>query len=156
LESSRLTTYHKTTYPHRKRTIRLRGSFEDNGKYIRCWNCHFIVNVDRDLGDPERSGNYETDAYVYAQPLYLGGKPPVDVIKIPDVVNEFVLATEELDTIGGVIEEDTGHQRIVYQITLMEKLDTIGTIIDPNATYYTPRLPQVSKGCPFCGCTNLL
>lgn len=117
MESSRLTTYHKTTYPHRKRTIRLRGSFEDNGKYIRCWNCHFIVNVDRDLGDPERSGNYETDAYVYADPLVTGGTSPV---------------------------------------SLMEEVSTIGTIIDPNATYYTPRLPQVSKGCPFCGCTNLL
>jgi len=122
LERGRYTNYSTTRTPHRKRTIRVSGSFEDRNKYIRCWNCGFIVDTERDLGDSERSGNYETDAVVYAQPLNFGGTNP---------------------------------------ISSMDRLDTIGTIIkngpdgNPITDYYTPRLPEVAKGCPLCGCTNL-
>jgi len=122
LEVSRHTTYHKMRLPSRKRTIRLRGSFEDANKYIRCWNCGAILNVDRDLGDPERSGNYETDAVVFAQPLNLGGVNPISVM-------------DELDTIGTIIKQDAAGNNIT--------------------DYYSPRLPEVSKGCWLCGCTNL-
>ena len=35
-----------------KRTISLRGKFEDRGKYYRCWNCGFINDSNRrGLGD---------------------------------------------------------------------------------------------------------
>jgi hypothetical protein len=101
----------------------LRGSFEDNGKYIRCWNCGFIVNIDRDLGDAEHSGNYETDVSIQAQGLAMGGTNPVSIM-------------EELDTIGTIIEN--------------------GADGNPITDYYTPRLPEVSRGCPFCGCVNLM
>ena len=38
----------------RKRRIPLRGSFEDEGKYYRCWNCGFICNIERDaFGEDE-------------------------------------------------------------------------------------------------------
>lgn len=68
MERGRYTVYHQSRYPTRKRRISVPGSFEDKNKYIRCWNCGFIVNVDRDLGDNERTGNYETDAIVASQP----------------------------------------------------------------------------------------
>jgi hypothetical protein len=46
-------------------------------------------------------------------------------------------------------------------ISTMDGLGNIGTIIEQDAAgnditdYYTPRLPEVSKGCWFCGTTNL-
>lgn len=33
--------------PHKKRTIRIPGSGDDDGKWFRCWNCGFINNIDR-------------------------------------------------------------------------------------------------------------
>jgi hypothetical protein len=123
VERGTYTTYHKTRLPKRKRTIRLKGSFEDKGKYIRCWNCGFIVDTDRDLGDPERSGCYQTDATVYAQTLGMGGSNVESTL-------------DGLDMIGVLIQNDnTG---------------------SPITSYYTPRLPEVSKGCPLCGCSNLI
>jgi len=101
----------------------LSGSFEDKNKYIRCHNCGFTVNTERDLGDSGTSGNYETDALVYSQSLVMGGDST---------------------------------------IMIMDRLGMAGTLIlnDANGNsvtdYYTPRLPQVNKGCPFCGCTNLI
>jgi len=68
LEKGRYTVYQERKYPTRKRRINVPGSFEDKGKYIRCWNCGFIVDLDRDLGDPNRSGNYETDTIIESQP----------------------------------------------------------------------------------------
>lgn len=44
-------------------------------------------------------------------------------------------------------------------ISTMDGLGSIGTIIEQDAAgnnitdYYTPRLPEVSKGCWFCGTT---
>jgi hypothetical protein len=90
--------------PKRRRRITLRGSFEDKGKYIRCWNCGVTLNVDRDLGNPERSGNYETDAYVYAQTLNYGGKNPISTL-------------DELGAIGVVLELDHNSDEITDYYT---------------------------------------
>lgn len=123
MEQSRYTTYHKTRIPKRKRTIRLQGSFEDRGKYIRCWNCGFIVDTDRDLGDPEHSGNNPIENTVPSYSLYDTGTPTKSSL-------------DTLDAIG------TG----VY----------IDNIINTYTNYKTVYFPNVSRGCPFCGCTNLL
>lgn len=34
--------------PRKKKTNRLPGAFEDDGKYYKCWNCGFICNATRD------------------------------------------------------------------------------------------------------------
>lgn len=40
--------------PHEKRTIKIQGAKEDDGKWYRCWHCGFINNVDRNaVGDGE-------------------------------------------------------------------------------------------------------
>ena len=122
MERGRYTSYSQRQTPHRKRTIHLSGSFEDRNKWIRCWNCGFIVNVDRDLGDPEQSGVEITDAIVQAQTLEMGGTAPN-------------CSMDNLDMVGTLIKEDAS-----------------GTAI---TDYYTPRLAQVSRNCPFCGCGNL-
>lgn len=59
--TSRFRKYFRTTLRKRKRKIKVWGVDEDTGKYIRCWNCGFIVNVDRDLGDPDRNGTVFSD-----------------------------------------------------------------------------------------------
>jgi hypothetical protein len=122
LERGRYTTYATRKLSGRKRTIQLSGSFDDHGKYIRCWNCGFIVNVDRDLGDPERSGNYQTDVIIASQSPTGSGTTPICTI----------------DKLGSAV-------------VLIEN----GADGDPITDYYTPRLPEVARGCPLCGCTNL-
>lgn len=122
MERGRYTSYSQRQTPHRKRTIHLSGSFEDRGKWIRCWNCGFIVNVDRDLGDPEQPGVEITDAIVQAQTLEMGGTAPN-------------CSMDNLDMVGTLIKQDAS-----------------GTAI---TDYYTPRLAEVSRGCPFCGTNNL-
>ena len=45
-----------------KRTIPIRGIWEDKGKYFRCWNCGFVCDSQRDsLGD---HGGVTTGTYV--------------------------------------------------------------------------------------------
>lgn len=122
MDKGRYTAYSTTRLPKRKRTIALPGSFEDSGKWVRCWNCGFIVNVDRDLGNQESAGNYETDFYFEAVSPAGSGESPIIVM-------------DTLDQVGPCI---------------VNGLDG-----DPVTDYYTPRMPQVSKGCPLCGCANL-
>jgi hypothetical protein len=96
----------------------LRGSFEDSGKYARCYNCGFIVNLDRDVGDPERANLKITDAIVKAQTLEMGGTNPISTL-------------ETLNGVGVMLENNAAGSAIT--------------------DYYTPRLPTVNRGCPFCG-----
>ena len=129
MERGRYTSYSTHKTPHRRKNIRLSGSFEEKNKWIRCWNCGFIVNTERDLGDPEHSGVLitdtgvsVTDAIVEAQTLCMGGSDP----------------RGSIDTLNGV--------------GTMIMNDASGTAI---TDYYTPRLASAIRGCKFCGCTNL-
>ena len=38
--------------PKRKKTIPLKGSLEDSGRYFKCWNCGFICDANRDKIGP--------------------------------------------------------------------------------------------------------
>lgn len=78
--------------------------------------------MERDLGDPERSGNYETDAVAVSQAETVDG-------------DDSAIGLDTLDMVGAMMENDPAGDAI--------------------ADYYTPRLPEVGRGCPFCGCTNL-
>lgn len=81
METSRYTRYSTTRFPKQKRTIRLQGSFEDRNKWIRCWNCGFIVNTERDLGDPEHAGTYQTDVNVDSPNPMGSGTDPIITIE---------------------------------------------------------------------------
>ena len=122
MDQSRYTTYSTTRLPKKKRRIALPGSFEDSGKWVRCWNCGFIVNVDRDLGNPEKAGNFETVQILEAvSPVGSGNDPSIGL--------------DVLDQVGTCVKNLSGD-------------------IAPDS-YYTPRVPQVSRGCPLCGCGNM-
>jgi hypothetical protein len=123
LEKGRYTTYSTKHWPTRRRRIDIPGSFEDKGKYIRCWNCGFIVDTDRDMGDQNQSGNYETDMVVESQSRTGSG-------------SDTLISMDTLGMVGVLLKND-------------------GQDGNPVTKYYTPRIPQVSKGCPLCGCTAL-
>jgi hypothetical protein len=91
VEQGRYTRYFKTRLPKRKKTIRVPGSFEDKNKYLRCWNCGFIVNTERDLGSSDRDGNYCEDFAVEGQAVSGNGVDPI-------------LGMETLDGVGIVLE----------------------------------------------------
>jgi len=91
LDRSRYTDRTTTRLHSRKRTIALPGTGEDSGKWIRCWNCGYIVNVERDMGDTERSGNYEADFPFEALPPSYYGTEPVIVLETLNQVGTVIL-----------------------------------------------------------------
>ena len=51
---SKYTVIKQTRVPRKKRTIKVYGSGDDDGKWYRCWHCGFINNIDRNIvGDGE-------------------------------------------------------------------------------------------------------
>jgi hypothetical protein len=122
VEQGRYTRYSKSKLPKRKRTIRVPGSFEERNKYVRCWNCGYIVNTERDLGSSDRDGNYSEDFPVYGVAVANSGNSPL-------------LGLDTLNNIGIILQN--------------------GADATADTDYYTPRMPKVSHGCPFCGVTNL-
>ena len=110
------------------------GSFEDSNRYIKCWNCGFIIDTNR-LSAGDGSGivvedfDFEPDRYVSDYEKYWHG-----------------------------LESDlTG---VNYDIT-MDTPCSAGCILlngpDGNVvtSFYTPRTAKAGSGCPFCGTRNL-
>ena len=114
--------------PRKPRSRQVWGAFEDTGVYMRCWNCNFIFNRDRDAqgggGDDQGDGRQFTDAISVSE----YGADPLGRIEIDNNPNQHML-----DAV--LIQEDGS-----------------GNPIEP---LYTPRKVDVSGGCPFCGTRNL-
>jgi len=66
-DRGRYTAYERSKIERRKRTIRLPGDFEETNQFVRCWNCGYTVDLSTDVGSPDRTGNYETDAVIPSQ-----------------------------------------------------------------------------------------
>ena len=49
-DTSRYRPYHTKRLTGKRRVIRVWGVDEDTGKYQRCWNCGFIVDMTRYQG----------------------------------------------------------------------------------------------------------
>jgi hypothetical protein len=47
--------------PRHKKSKRVIGSFEDYGRYLKCWNCGFLIDTKRGLGAGDGSGIQVTD-----------------------------------------------------------------------------------------------
>jgi len=61
MADSRYNKTSTTRLPRQKRVKYLRGSGDDEGLYVKCWNCGFPVKIDRDLGDADHAGISVTD-----------------------------------------------------------------------------------------------
>jgi hypothetical protein len=125
MEQSRFYQYSTTRIPKRKRTVRLQGSFDDRGKYIRCWQCGFIVDTQRDLGNPGKTGGYVDEAEYSETEIRMSGN------------NKLYLDANGYNQFG---------------VGPLIKLKPDGTAI---TDYYVPKISRVSMGCPLCGVTNL-
>lgn len=126
MERNRYATYDRRKQPRLKRRIRVEGSFEDRGKWSRCWRCGFILNADRDFSGSEDGGSYSTVAIIPASSPVGGGDE-----------KSAILSADIFPSIGSVTNQN--------------RFDVDGDFIP----YYEPQLTQVSQGCPFCGTTNL-
>jgi hypothetical protein len=117
----------KTPILKRKRVRKIHGAFEDRGKYFNCWVCGAINSTERNISS-DGYGNEGTD-FITKQ-----GTP-----------------SEQYQDLG----REAG-------LTLnIEFFGEVGTIVklgldgNPISTYYTERHVENSKGCWFCGSTNI-
>jgi len=47
--------------PRHKRSKRLFGAEEDRGRWLKCWNCGFLIDTNMGLGSGDESGIRVTD-----------------------------------------------------------------------------------------------
>jgi hypothetical protein len=129
VEQSRYGKYRQRRTPRHTRSKRLQGSFEDRNRWIRCWNCQSINDLNRLSGDPERAGN-----------IYLDDIEPstVPILQGDDQVNGYSTALNLACTI--------------------ETLDQIGTLMELSSDGVTPVpvtlrevIAETPRGCFFCG-----
>lgn len=122
----------RTPIEKRKRVRKIYGAFEDNNKWFYCWNCGAINNVDR---------NACADGY---------GATGIDFPTTQNSESQFRPQEQYVD-LG----------RETSQTLNIEFPSDIGTSIklgpdgQPIETYYTERTVVISKGCWFCGVTNI-
>jgi hypothetical protein len=78
--------------PKHKRSEKLYGSYEDSNKYIKCWNCGFILDITKVItGDG--SGIQLTDATPsYVSPVFGGSE---GLITINEISADYILLQED-------------------------------------------------------------
>ena len=84
MEQSRYGKYKVRKLPRHRRSQELPGSFEDKGKWYKCWHCGQIINIERENGDPERDGLYYTEG-ISPSPNPVGSGDPLNVLSTMDV-----------------------------------------------------------------------
>ena len=129
MEQSRYGTYRQSRTPRHPRSKMLQGSFEDRNRWIRCWNCQSINDLDRLSGDPERAGN-----------IYLDDIEPstIPILQGDDPINGYSIALNLACT--------------------FDTLDQVGTLMELSPDGVTP-LPvtlrevkvETPSGCWLCG-----
>jgi hypothetical protein len=43
--------------PRHRRSVRLSGAEEDTGRYLKCWNCGFLIDTQLGLSGTDGNGN---------------------------------------------------------------------------------------------------
>jgi hypothetical protein len=122
----------RTPLEKRKRVRKMYGAFEDNNLWFYCWHCGAINNVDR---------NAASDGY---------GNQGIDFITYQDTDSVFRPQEQYVD-LG----------RPALNTLNIEFFGEVGSIMlmGPDGLalpiYYTERRVEISKGCWFCGVTNI-
>ena len=121
----RYTRAYKRVLRKRSRTIPVRGTGDDEGKWYKCWNCGFYCKVDREAlgGANSSSGNTHT-TYAHESP-HTGVKENDDLALKPVMRGP--------DKIAVVLE--------------------LGSDGKPKPIRHDFK-SDISTGCPFCGCRN--
>jgi hypothetical protein len=73
LEQSKYGHYSRSSVQRHQRSPSLPGSFEDSGRWYRCWNCRFVYDLNKVGGNPDQDSRYQTEAIYPAYPPTLGG-----------------------------------------------------------------------------------
>jgi hypothetical protein len=90
--NSRYIRTQRTRLPRHQQSKRLPGSFEDKNRWIKCWNCGFVIDKDR-LTKSDQMAFSITDYPVENTEVRMSG----------DELNIF-LTQDGLDTVGTMIE----------------------------------------------------
>jgi hypothetical protein len=76
---SRFTRTIKWKLPRHRRSTRIFGAFEDRGRWLKCWNCGFLIDSNLGLGAGEGSGVLVTDAPT-PNPSFVGQGEPLQCL----------------------------------------------------------------------------
>ena len=111
-----------------KRTIPIKGTWDDDGRYFRCWNCGFVVDSKRDrLGDERSDDGTSYEDYANQAQGAQGDGDPLSVAPV-------------LRMIGGSNSVNT---------LVALAVGTDGAIQPPTHSH-----KLVGSGCPFCHTLN--
>jgi hypothetical protein len=98
--------------PRKPRSKYVPGSFEDSNKYVRCWNCGFIIDLSTVEATGNTDGNVFTD-FVIAQDTYEIQNPIMSELLVDMIGHESVLVN--VDAQGLPIATYTPRESIAYR-----------------------------------------
>ena len=124
----------KSRLPQHRRSRRVWGAEEDTGRFLKCWNCGFLIDTHLGLSTGDGSGLSYGDRALYTDRI----RPSADRYFPSDLR-------------GGVTQLYWDNPFILGTIP---KNGMDGT--PASVSTYTPRLVDVAPGCcPLCGTRNL-
>jgi len=151
----------KRRLPKRSRTRPVYGKGDDKGRYFRCWNCGFICDKERDeLGDADSdAGDNHTDYHNITPIDPYTSKSEQRALYLRDhnhiLMKRFLtdgysenLYDYLVDDEGNYLVDDESNYYGDFVVT--RGTDEEGELVTITHGYTT----NVTRGCPFCGCTN--
>jgi hypothetical protein len=133
MEQSRYGKYRQRRTPRHPRSKYLQGSFEDRNRWIRCWNCQSINDLNRLGGAQEKAGNIYFDDIEPSEIPILQGDDPIN-----------------------------GYFTSLNLACTLDTLDMCGNLMELGPDGVTPKpveirevVAQANRGCWFCGESDL-
>ena len=170
----------KSHSPRHHRSRRLPGAEEDSGRFLKCWNCGFLIDTHAGLASSDTNGLSYGDRIAKTDrrrpserpSRYVGTLTTITLTTGAGILTELsgVLLAEDgtplLTELGGSSSSSTSTTLEIVDIGTQLYLDTLTSVgVIPRNGYdgtpasiplYTPRSINVAVGaCPFCGTTNL-
>lgn len=112
--------------PRHRRSFRIWGAETDRGRYIKCWNCGFLIDTHAGLNTSDTSGNSYTQ---------------------PSGTNNNIPTTPTYPIYGHDIQDYQGS----FAVAAGNDKISIG-LITPGVIY---SIDTSIGACPLCGTTNL-
>ena len=112
--------------PRHKRSYRIWGAEEDRGRYIKCWNCGFLIDTHRGLNVSDTNGNSYTQTVGSNNSIPIAPPDSVYVNEIQQYQGSFVVGS--------------GNDKVSIGMMTPAVIYSIDTSVG---------------ACPMCGTTNL-